>query len=82
MGIYCTYLLQPRIQSANTVHEKGTIPTVSTVTPSVTISNTPIPAATVKPCGFTVGTVLDATIVLFLLFRKNKEVCMNSHKTL
>ena len=82
MGIYRTYLLQPRIRSENTMHEKGTIPTVSTVTPIVTISNTHTPAATVKPCGFTVGTVLDATIVLFLLFRKNKEVCMNSHKTL
>ena len=67
MEIYHTYLLQPRIQSDNTLHEKGTIPTVSTVTHSVTISNTPIPAATVKPCGFTTGTVLAATIVLFLL---------------
>ena len=43
------------------------------VTPIVTISNTPIPAATVKASGFTVGTVLlAATILLFLLFRKNK----------
>lgn len=49
-----------------------TIPAVSPVTPIVTISNTPAPIPTVKASGFTAGTVLTATIVLFLLFRKNK----------
>ena len=73
MGIYRTYLFQPRIQSDNTVHEIGTIPTVSTVTLGVTISNTPIPAATVKPCGFTVGTVLDATMYCFYCLEKIKR---------
>lgn len=82
MGIYRAYLLQPRIQSDNPVYEEGTIPTVSTVTPIVRINNTPIPAVTVKPSRCRVGTVLAATIVLFLLLRKKIEVCMNSHKTL
>lgn len=69
MGIYCAYLLQPHIQPDNPVHEEGTIPTVSTVTPVATISNTltPIPAVTVKPSGFTLSTVLAAMIVLSLL---------------
>ncbi|CAG0966001.1 hypothetical protein METP3_01145 [Methanosarcinales archaeon] len=73
MGIYRTYLLQPRIQSDNTVHEKGIIPTVSTVTPIVTINNTHTPAATVKPCGFTVGTVLDAMMYCFYCLEKIKR---------
>ena len=47
-----------------------TIPTVGTVTPIVTVVGN-IPSPTKAP-GFTLGIVLVATTVLYLLFRKNR----------
>jgi len=47
-----------------------TIPAVGTVTPIVTVVDN-IPSPTKAP-GFTLGIILVATTVLYLLFRKNR----------